>query len=247
MKTKPTFIFVHGLLGFSEMGFPPLFVEYFRDLKNSLTDISTNIYFPTLPPTSGISVRAEILSQFIEKIDAYNICLIGHSMGGLDSRFYASHLDKKHRIKQIITIATPHHGTPLASWIIDKTNTLHSIINKIVSPAISELTIEASQQFNENVLDRTDVYYESYAGCRSEDELPLWFRDWSRRLSEISGDNDSQVPVLSAKWGNFAGVLHADHIEFTGWNLGFVNKKNERPFNHVLFYRKVLESSIKRF
>lgn len=247
MKSKPTYVFVHGLLGFAEFGFPPLSVEYFRNLKNSLSDISTNIYFPSLPPTSSIKVRAEALSQFIDKIDADNICLIAHSMGGLDSRFYASQLDKKHRIKQIITIATPHHGTPLASWIINKTNILHSILNKIVFPAVTELTIEASQKFNENILDRTDVYYESYAGCRPAHELPLWFPFWSRKLSEISGDNDSQVPVLSAKWGNFAGVLHADHVEFTGWNLGFANKKNERPFNHTLFYRKVLASSMSRF
>lgn len=247
MKSKTAFVFVHGLLGFTEIGFPGLSIEYFRGLRKNLADISEKIYFPKLPPTGCINIRAEILSRYIDKIDADNICLIAHSMGGLDSRFYTSHLDKKHRIKQVITIATPHHGTPLASWIINKTNAWHSILNKIVHPAITELTVEASKQFNKKVLDRSDVYYESYAGCRPVDELPFWCRDWSRKLSEVSGENDGQVPVLSTKWGVFSGVMHADHIELAGWNLGFPNKSFERPFNHTLFYRKVLESALSRF
>ena len=44
--------------------------------------------------------------------------LIGHSLGGLDSRFLISKLGMADRVLSLTTIGTPHHGTPLADIVV---------------------------------------------------------------------------------------------------------------------------------
>jgi triacylglycerol lipase len=59
-------------------------------------------------------------------------------------------------------------------------------------------------------------------------------------LEAKAGENDSQVPLSSAMWGEFKRTLRADHIELAGWNLSRSSEQDQRPFDHLSFYRGVL-------
>lgn len=78
--------------------------------------------------------------------------ILAHSMGGLVARELAYYLP--HEIVDIVTLGTPHHGTPLAQefeWV-----------TRIVGgrQGVRDLTPEAVQQFNQQYPVATSPFYE---------------------------------------------------------------------------------------
>jgi triacylglycerol lipase len=106
-------------------------------------------------------------------------------------------------------------------------------IRHIGNPGLRELTPDARAKMP--IPDREDVDYSSYASCRPLHELPFWFRPYG---SVIQEDNDGMVPVHSAQWGNFRGVVHADHVELLGWSLDLPNTRSGRPYDHRHFWAR---------
>jgi len=70
-----------------------------------------------LPSKANLQMQEGILMQYLQHLYAFRIepiTLIGHSAGGLISRLYV--LDPAHLpVEALITIATPHLGTPAAN------------------------------------------------------------------------------------------------------------------------------------
>lgn len=79
-------------------------------------------------PTASIAKRAAAVLDTIAEVagdDDNPVHLVGHSTGGLDARLAMSpaatlptttDFDALHRVQSLVTIATPHHGTTLASF-----------------------------------------------------------------------------------------------------------------------------------
>jgi triacylglycerol lipase len=122
---------VPGFFGFTKIGT----LNYFRGVSESL---SKNLEFSgsevkivetSTKPTGSITRRTEKLIDEIIKtggMDADELHLVGHSTGGLDIRLLASpgvrlvegDIEEEigQKIKSVITISTPHFGTPLATY-----------------------------------------------------------------------------------------------------------------------------------
>lgn len=239
------FVFVHGFLGFDRIRFLRTEIGYFRALRRHLADFPFGMFFPALPPVGRIEQRAETLAACLAEIQAENLFLIGHSMGGLDCRYLISHLDPQKRVKYLATVATPHRGTPLAQCLLRGKGFLPWISRHLIMPGLVELTPWMCERFNQKVQDRPDVCYQSYAGCRPVHEMPPWFQHWSRIIAYWEGPNDSQVSVCSARWGEFKGCLRADHLELAGWNFSLPLKRFARPFDHVALYREIMTGALK--
>lgn len=233
-------VFVHGLLGFSSFSILGKKVHYFRNLHSGLQDSTRQIFFPELPATGYIEDRARVLANFLTRIRVDRIDLIAHSMGGLDCRYLIDQLDPMHRVRSLTTIATPHHGSPLATWTIERSDMCFRWMYSISTPAVHDLTPEACVRFNRKIGDREDVRYCSYASMRSPADMMFILRPWGRMIAADSGDNDGMVSVASAQWGEFRGVLQADHFELTGWSFALPNARKARPFNHLRFYRDLV-------
>jgi len=246
MKSKYAVVFVHGILGFDRIRLPGFSIEYFRGLSYALQNAPLPLFFPRLPAVGTVMERAGLLSGYINTIDSENLCLIGHSMGGLDARYYASKLDTGHRVKQIITVGTPHHGSPLADLIVSGKGPFPVIARHILKSGIHDLTVEACSRFNASVTDRPDIMYLSYAGARPAAEMPPWYRGWTRMINEAANGNDSQVAVTSARWGKLAGVVRADHLELAGWSLALPDRETCRPFDHIAFYRQIVKDIVEK-
>lgn len=234
-------IFVHGL--FRPLSLWGASTEYFRDVKTELASLSIPMYFPELPNSESIDVRSDALEKALEAVSENNIVLIGHSMGGLDCRYYAHRHPDDKRIKIIITIATPHRGSLFADWVMQDGSLLARVFRYKFGKAGQDLTIAACETFNKKVVDRDDIKYISYAASRPNNELPFWLRLLARHVGEEA--NDGQVAVSSAHWGHFLGVLHADHFETTGWSLGLSSKANQRPFKYIDFYHRLIVNEFK--
>ncbi|MGH2897080.1 MAG: esterase/lipase family protein, partial [Solirubrobacteraceae bacterium] len=61
---------------------------------------------------------AERVAQVLDELSALpgfrEADLVGHSMGGLVATYVLKRLDRARRIRRVITLGTPHRGTPLA-------------------------------------------------------------------------------------------------------------------------------------
>ncbi|MFE0425879.1 esterase/lipase family protein [Streptomyces sp. NPDC058953] len=93
------------------------------------------------PLTCDIHAAAELLGRHVEEVCARTgrdgVDLVGHSLGGLIARYYAQCLGGDLRVRNVVTLGTPHTGTsvvPLAS--------AHPIVRQMRpdSPLIAELS-----------------------------------------------------------------------------------------------------------
>jgi len=121
---------VPGFFGFANLGELVYFghVRTFLEREFLRREIPVELHIVPSHPTASIRVRARDLLETIEQTargDDGPIHLIGHSTGGLDARLLLSPgvtlgdgLDPTPwvgRVRSLVTLATPHHGTPLAS------------------------------------------------------------------------------------------------------------------------------------
>jgi triacylglycerol lipase len=231
----PVPVLLHGFLGFRRLG--P--IRCFRGLEPALHRRGIPALFPTLPPTGSVGDRADALAAFLKRQTARSFVLIGHSMGGLDGRLLIARLDPDHRVKALVTVATPHRGTPVARRILEGDGPVSSIGRRCWRRALVDLTPEA--RAGEPIADRPDVAYASYAASRQGGEIPAWMR-WV--AGALEGENDGLVPASSAEWGTFRGTVRADHVELVGWSLGLPSRKAQRPFDHLDFWLRVVNEAM---
>lgn len=118
---------IPGFFGFANLGKLKYFAHVREILQETLERHGTAAeihYVPTLPTASLRRRAARLLDTIAEVTRGHDdaIHLVGHSSGGLDARLLASpgvSLPSEHdpepyaaRIRSIVSIATPHHGTP---------------------------------------------------------------------------------------------------------------------------------------
>jgi triacylglycerol lipase len=198
-------ILAHGILGFRER----FGIEYFNGVAEHLQKFPANVFVSEVSPTGGIQQRGEELrSQIIaafnegklnptEKAD-----IIGHSMGGLDSRYLLLPANKKTtendvaaRITSLTTIASPHRGSPIADLlalepaeemgllnhlqgIIKHLSVLEEDVEEILHhfgislKGLEDLTTESMQEFNQRYPDHPGIRYFSVAGTGRPGTVP---------------------------------------------------------------------------
>lgn len=110
--TRPI-ILVHGF-GHNRSGF---YVLIYRLRSAGWKHIYT---LNLLPLTGSIQDRAMRLKRFVEKVmrrtRATKVDLIGHSLGGIVSRYYVSKLGGKKNVSTVVTLGSPNQGTKLSSF-----------------------------------------------------------------------------------------------------------------------------------
>ena len=130
MDRTPHVYLIPGFLGFANLGQITYFGHVRRILATKLAaaGLDPHIHIVHTPPTASLPRRAARLAATIAATagDGGPLHLIGHSSGGLDARLFTApevalptSLDVERlaaRVRSVVTIATPHHGTPLASF-----------------------------------------------------------------------------------------------------------------------------------
>jgi len=68
--------------------------------------------------THGIPSLAALVRDEVERLcreaGVRRLAIVGHSEGGLVARYYVKKLGGHRRVTHLVTLGTPHHGTPLA-------------------------------------------------------------------------------------------------------------------------------------
>src|SRR6185295_13172853 len=70
--------------------------------------------FNARPVEELACVVAERVEQLVRDHGRERIDLVGHSEGGLIGRYYVQKLNGAHRVRHLVTLGTPHRGTPWA-------------------------------------------------------------------------------------------------------------------------------------
>jgi len=240
-----SFIFLHGFLGRAETRFAGRTFEYFRGLRAVVRETGIDAHVPQMPVSTGIEGRAKAVRTVMDEIKSSGIILVGVSMGGLVARALASRYDPDHRISTVATIATPHHGSPLADYALSgETRTPGFVVNKF-RPALHDLTLAEASAFNAKTPDRADVRYLSWAFARPNTEMPPLFKKRQHRIFTLEGPNDGLVSVKSATWGEAKTPERADHLETIGWSPAFANKTTARPFDQQGLWRRVIAECLR--
>lgn len=210
-------VFVHGFAGFSEVGVGPLTGAYFRGVGRRLRERGVEASFVRVSPFGSLLVRAAELSSYVRELGQERVHLVAHSMGGLDARFALANLGLREHVASLVTVATPHAGTPLA----DVAGRLLGASRKLSSRLASVLDLTTSRlaAFDTEAPDVADVTYACIlasprAGLRGVGPLLVPSYAWLKRRA---GDNDGVVPVASQVHGRVLGHIDADHWGAVGW------------------------------
>ncbi len=244
--TKYPVVLVHG---FQYKDFFPL-KTYWGKIPDYLRSHGVEVYVANQDAYGTIENNAKQLKSFVEEIlekHGYEkVNLIGHSKGGLDSRYMISLLDMDTYVASLTTVSTPHRGSAWADYLFEKFkdtpvekavfssfwlfSQLAADRNPQPDKASFELTSWEMEKFNKKVKDRRRVYYQSY-GSVMKSCFPGFLLNLSYKvIKKRRGPNDGLVSEYSFKWAEYRGLAGADtrcgvsHFEiikftdFTGFN-----------------------------
>ncbi|WP_286883032.1 MULTISPECIES: alpha/beta hydrolase [Sphingobacterium] len=184
------------------------------------------------------------LSDLAEKTGATKFNLIAHSKGGIDARYLISTLKGHQMVASLSTISTPHLGTPIADYLMEKHLSRDSVTKKLIqrlsflfggqSPApielIRDLSVKEMRVFNQLNPNMDNVFYQSFASTMTKPQDDLFYALSFKYLRRLVGENDGMVPLESAVWGaNFKhihasqGISHAGITDVIRKNIGDVD------------------------
>ncbi len=217
-------ILVHGLFGFDRIGVPGVKLHYFRGIVKHLESLGCHAHAVRLPPLASVPDRAKILVDKINALPHERVDIIAHSLGGLDARYALAKLGLATKVRALVTVGTPHHGTPLVDLFISgpigvARKALAAL--GLTTHALDWLSPTALARFNADVPNAPNVRYASVVGGIREASTPLSLAlaPTHRYLRRVSGANDGLVPIASQYWGETLAEIEADHFEQVGWRI----------------------------
>jgi len=243
-------VLVHGVLGARSYG--P--VDYWWKIPERLERDGERVFVSEQEPLRTPADRAVQLARVVDRAlqlsGAAKVNLIAHSMGGLDARVLVSALGYGDRVASLTTVATPHHGSPVADLLVDGLG--GSSLGRLAANAVGgfvalfdgddqaaldtarALTTDAARDFNETHPDDPRVAYFSVIArssaspfCAFDDDAdcvePALLATYLF-LRATSGANDGMVPTDSGRWGEVVAEIASDHVNEVGHPLGVVGR-----------------------
>jgi triacylglycerol lipase len=245
----------HGLFGFGDFEIGKLVkLSYFRKIDRALEERGHPLIISRVHPTGPIALRARQLKRTIlrelrtKRIDG-RVVILAHSMGGLDARYMISKLGMSGRVGALVTLSTPHRGSPYADWCLRnlgqrmKGLRLMELLGLDVR-AVSDLTLDSCARFNDAIPDHPDVQYYSISAARPWHLVPPFMLHSHRLITDLEGDNDGVVSVASARWGEHLETWPADHLHVI--NKRLIPEIRNRTGDIVPYYLRVLERVLGR-
>lgn len=225
-------VLAHGVLGFGALAGLPSFVNYFNGVAAHLGRHGHIVIAPIVNPIGPVRQRgnelgAEILNQ-TSRGDRVHI--IAHSMGGLDARHAIAHVPGvAERVKTLVTIGTPHQGSPVADAIANRTGPLFDSIPPVLleplennAGALHDLTTAGAAAFNAATPDNPRIRHIAIAGDASRGGRELLLFDYAATIGHITGEiNDGVVTRRSAFRAGYEqpSIWPVDHAGEIGWGV----------------------------
>jgi triacylglycerol lipase len=228
-----TIVLAHGIFGFGTLS-PGirLPLNYFNGVADHLEQQGHTVLAPQVNPIGSVQQRSEQLkTAILNNIPSGGkIHIFAHSMGGLDARYALTHYPElASRVLTLVTIGTPHRGSPVADAVAHPSDPLFKHIPPFLlhslqknAGALHDLTTEAGSRFNESTPDAKGVRYFNVAGDASRGGHKLFLFKLASIIGDLTGQiNDGVVARDSAL---LEGHEHledwpVDHAGEVGWEI----------------------------
>jgi triacylglycerol lipase len=249
---RHTIILAHGVLGFGSDLKVPLPAQYFNGVAAHLENQGHKVIAPSVDPIGGIAKRGR---QFAERIlsvpleEGEKLHVIAYSMGGLDARYALSNIGEDdvservaERVQTLVTIGTPHRGSPVADAIANPKLPLFQKIPTLLreafqgaAPALRNLTTEACERFNQETPDVKGVRYIEVAADALKAGNGLFLFKLAAAIGGIQSEVNDGVVTRSSALRDVEGHEHledwpVDHAGAIGWSFPSLLLFNARPF-----------------
>lgn len=210
----------HGFMDVINFHVGRLDFHSFQGIDSALAGAGHPILRTRVHPTGSIERRATAMKQQIlaglkNREPGTKVLIIAHSMGGLDARYMISRLGMADRVAGLLTVSTPHRGSPYADYMLRNMNRIQAMrlfkMLHVDMDGVVDLSSESTARFNERTPDAKGVGYFSVSAECSAKQCPAWGRQSHRIIEEVDGLNDGLVSVRSARYANHLGTWHADH------------------------------------
>jgi triacylglycerol lipase len=244
-------VLAHGILGVGAL--PLIGGVYFNGVRALFEAHGHRVIEPSVETLGSLEQRSGQLATAIAAgYPTGEVVIVAHSMGGLDSRrVIARHSDVGPRVKTLITIATPHYGSPVADAVLDPTHPLRPHIPTWLLTALGPHAAALPDLHTRDKLqdpDRSGVTYVAIAGVSGagQTESPLF------ALTKAIGGlqqlpNDGVVTLESAKHPGtpLKAQWPVDHNGAIGWPTGFLGLQAAAavlspPADHLARYASLL-------
>ncbi len=240
----------HGFFGFAQLRLGPIRIANFAGIDRAFCDRGHPIIQTRVHPSASIARRAAQLKNIIQSnLAAMNrsdsrVIIFAHSMGGLDARHMITHLGMADRVAALVTISTPHRGSPYADWCalnLGKKLGGYRVLKNLGLDiqAVLDLTTDSCSRFNDITPDAPGVNYFSISCSREWRKVPPTFYHSYRVIEQAEGANDGLVSVQSAHWGQHLATWPCDHLHAI--NKRFIPEFKEKTGDIVPYYLKVLD------
>ena len=231
---------IPGMFGFGRLAGYDYFEHVERALEERLRASGRDVHVAIVPtpPTASIRRRARVVAETVFETmgDAptAHVHLVGHSTGGLDARLLASPdvnltIPKKtlawtEQVRTVITMNTPHYGTPLASFFatVSGTRLLYALslltftTLRYGGPPLTVFStlvaaiggLDEAIGIDVKLLDRATDLILRFIGDRGREEVHGW-------LDGIRQDQGGIIQLMPEAMDIFNAVCHdAEHVRY---------------------------------
>jgi hypothetical protein len=209
--SAPQHIFlIPGFFGFSDLGD----LAYFAHVKEALLDrareagVDARVHTTHTLPTASLRQRALLVLEQMAPVLAADdgpAHLVGHSSGGLDARLVVTPdlvLPGDHplaaeplaaRVRTVVTLATPHHGTPVASFF---SSMLGGQLLAVLSLATSQVL--RTGRLPADVLVQLAAFFVRLAAGKSGELIPSLGRLHDRILADFGHERRAALESFAS-------------------------------------------------
>ena len=119
-------------------------------------------------------------------------------------------------VRALVTVCTPHRGSPWADWCVENLGRKLRAIELIRRlgldiDGVLDVTTERCRRFNFEIHDVPGVPYFSISASQPWRKMPAFALPSWKIISKVDGPNDGLVSVKSARWGRHLATWQADH------------------------------------
>ena len=194
--------------------------EYFREYRDFFKGKGCLVKQMHFPPDSTIEQRAFLIRNQLEESGPWWV--IAHSQAGLDLRFAFQTLRlNPSRVRGVVSIGTPHHGSRVATWALDhlQRRSLFWRVLKLAGYDLGELRF---------LPEMDGDFLIQKAGYFIQEPRVAWFSvgsdcqnscHWALRLlAHWAGarNGDGLVELESQRFGQWLGPFDLDHLSEVG-------------------------------
>ncbi|UTC77861.1 hypothetical protein E4O04_07560 [Treponema sp. OMZ 799] len=221
--TRYPLFFIHGI-GFKDNS---KYYSYWGRITDCLQNHGAKVFFSNHDRIGTIHDNAvkikEKLDYIIKTEHLEKVNIIAHSKGGIEARYLISTLGAAKYTASLTTFASPHHGIKAIDAAC-RIPLLMSAFNPFVNvcfklwgdknpqfkKTVKELGAEDMEKFNAENKDNPHVLYFSYAAKMKNALSDLIFLLSYPIVKFTDGNSDGLIPVESAKWGIFKGIIESE-------------------------------------